>query len=401
MPATAEPGITTVRAQIIRPGTRPGDAPQMIVGQGTLGVQWTTPGLTVRSIGNTATLADGAIAYRVEVTNGGDLTTHNVGLSYTPPTGITVLNSTPPAQTFGQRLEWRLSDLPPGTTSVIEINARAAVTGSVRSSFVAMSSEVPRAESVATTDVRPNALTVKMVGPEAMEVGREAKFLIDVTNDGPIALTNITASDTFEPGLSHAGGERSPLVRPIPVIQPGETERFAISFVVAQPGQHVHRLDVTADGGHAAGARACVTGIAAAASPPQISVRVNGPSSRRVGEVASYTIEFKNNGAAPASNLVLTANWGRTLELTEAQSGHEDNLAQLSTRWRISQLAAGEVQTRRLNCVCLNPDEQGALVRATVTSDQTPVIGNHVATVILPGGNGGRVESQAAARKPR
>src|SRR5207253_5718983 len=31
-PATPEPGITTVRVQIIRPGTRPGDSPQMIVG---------------------------------------------------------------------------------------------------------------------------------------------------------------------------------------------------------------------------------------------------------------------------------------------------------------------------------------------------------------------------------
>ena len=73
-----EPGITTIRVQIIRPGTRPGDAPQMIVGQGTIGVQWTTPGLSVRALGTTAALADGAIGYRVEVTNNGDLTTHNV-----------------------------------------------------------------------------------------------------------------------------------------------------------------------------------------------------------------------------------------------------------------------------------------------------------------------------------
>ena len=158
------------------------------------------------------------------------------------------------AQTFGQRLEWRLGDLPPGTTSVVEVNCRAAIAGSVRSTFMATSSEVPRTEQVVQTEIRTNALVVKMVGPEAIEVGREAKFQIDVTNNGPTAVTNVTATDTFEPGLSHTGGERSPLVRPIPIIQPGQTERFAVSFIVAQPGRHCHRLDVTADGGHAAGA---------------------------------------------------------------------------------------------------------------------------------------------------
>src|SRR5207302_648573 len=140
VPATPEPGITTVRVQIIRPGTRPGDSPQMIVGQGTVGVQWTTAGLSVRALGTSAALAEGAVGYRVEVTNGGDLTTHNVALSYTPPAGVTVLNSNPAAQFFGQRLEWRLGDLPPGTTSVVEVNCRAAIAGSLRSSFVATSS---------------------------------------------------------------------------------------------------------------------------------------------------------------------------------------------------------------------------------------------------------------------
>ncbi len=386
-PGSIEPGITTVRVQIIRPGIRPGDS-QMIVGQGTVGVQWTTPGLSVRALGSSEALADGAIGYRIEITNNGDLTTHNVALNYSPPAGITVLNSTPLAQTFGQRLEWRIGDLPPGTTSVVEVNCRAAVPGSVRSNFVATSAEVSRAENVAQTDVRTNALVVKMVGPEAVEVGREAKFLIDVTNNGSTAVTNVTASDTFEPGLTHTGGERSPLVRPISIIHPGQTERFAISFIVAQPGRHCHRLDVTADGGHAAGARAVVTGTAAIVTPPQLAVRVSGPSTSRPGEVAPYTVELKNSGSAPATNIVLTINWDANLQLTEASSGHEDNIAQLTTRWRIAQLGAGETQTRRLNFVCRTPDQQGAIVRATAASDQTSAVMNQTAITVLSGSGG-------------
>ena len=186
LPTSPGAGITAVRVQIIRPGVRPGES-QMIVGQGTVGVQWTTPGLSDGAIGTSAALADGAIGYRVELTNGGDLPTHNVTLSYTPPTGVSVLNSNPPFQVFGQRLEWRVGNLPPGGTSVVELNCRAAVPGSIRSSFVATSTEVPRVEHQVLTNVRTNALVVKMTGPESVEVGREAKFLVDVTNTGPTA----------------------------------------------------------------------------------------------------------------------------------------------------------------------------------------------------------------------
>ncbi len=396
MPVSPEPGITTVKVQIIRPATNRGDS-QMVVGQGTVGVQWTTPGLNVRAIGTSAALADGAIGYRVEVTNNGDLMTSNVALSFTPPAGVSVLNSTPAAQVFGQRLEWRLGNLPPGTTSVVELNCRAAVAGSVRSSFVATSSEVPRAEGNVTTDVRGSSLVVRMTGPESVDVGREAKFLVDVTNTGQTALTNVTATDTFEPGLMHTGGERSPLVRPIQVIQPGQTERFAISFTVVQPGRHCHRLDVMADGGQVAGARACVTGTAAVVTPPQISVRVSGPPTKRTGEMASYAVEIKNNGSAPASNVVLAVTWGGNMELEMATQGHEDNIPRLTTQWRFLQLAGGETQVRQLNFICLNADPQGAMVRATVQSDQTGAVANQAATMIAPGGAAPRVQQPGAA----
>lgn len=270
-PLSSEPGITTIRVQVIRPEAVRGDLPQMVVGQGTVGVQWTTPGLSVRALGSSVSSADGTLGYRVEVLNGGDLATHNVALSFSPPTGVAVLNSTPAAQVFGQRFEWRLGDLPPGTVRVVEVNCRANASGSLRSAFVASSTEVPRVEHVLRTDVTTNALSVRMTGPETVEVGREARFLIDVTNIGTTRLTNVTARDVFEPGLAHAGGEQSPLVRSLAAsLEPGQTEKMAVVFVVTQPGRHVHRLDVSADGGHGAGARGWVTGLAPVTASPSV-----------------------------------------------------------------------------------------------------------------------------------
>jgi uncharacterized repeat protein (TIGR01451 family) len=295
-----------------------------------------------------------------------------------------VLNSTPPYQPFGQRLEWRLGDLPPGTTSTIELNCRATIPGSIRSTFNATSADGLNAAGRHTAEFRANALSVKMVGPEVVEVGREAKYLIDVTNTGPTTLTGVVAKDTFDPGLVHTGGEASPLVRALPPLAPGQVEKFAVAFTVSRPGQLCHRLDVTADGGHGAGARACLTGTAPVVTPPQLSVQLRGPATSRAGEVAQYAVEVRNSGSAPATNVVLSVTWGINLQLTEATRGHEDDLARLTTRWRIPQIAGGETIMRQLNCQCLNADE-AASVRATVSSQQTTEVGQQIRTVIMPG----------------
>jgi uncharacterized repeat protein (TIGR01451 family) len=385
LPRTMEPGITAVKVQVIRPGTSRGDLPQMIVGQGVTPIQWTTPGLVVRALGSSTIAADGAIGYRVEVTNNGDLLTRSVELSFTPPPGVAYLNSTPPAQAFGQRLAWRMGDLPPRTTSVVELNCRASQAGSIRSTFIATGADQLRAEDTAVTEVRVNALSVRMNGPEVVAVGGEARFEIDVTNTGGVPLTNVTASDTFDPGLSHAGGERSPLVRTIAgALAPGQTERFAISFIVTQAGRQCHRLDVTADGGQAAAARGCITGTAPVASPPQLTVRVTGSATQRAGELAEYAIEARNTSSAPATNVDLVVSWVPTLQVEQASPGGDPDPAARRIRWRVAQLAPGETVSRRLQFRCLNLDER-ATVRAVIASQQTSSVMHEAVTAILPG----------------
>lgn len=376
LPQSTESGITTVRVQIVRPATARGDLPEMIVGQGQTSVNWNSAGLSVRAIGTSAVQADGTVSYRVEVTNSGDLPTRDVKLTYTPPTGVTILNSTPAAQMFGERYEWRIGDLPPRTTGVVELNCRAAVAATLHSVFRASSGDGLTSEGRATTDVLANSLSVKMTGPEAVEVGREAKFLIDVTNTGTTPLANVTATDTFEPGLTHSQGERSPLVRSLgQPLAPGATDRFAVTFIVTEPGQQCHRLKVTADGGHTASARACVTGTQPAApvmKPAKLNVRVTGPKTRKVGEVGEYFLEVSNAGTSAATNVSMDVQLGARLQLREATRGHVDDPRRNSTRWTLPQLAGGETIVRQLNCACLASDER-ATVQASVSSDQNRI----------------------------
>ncbi len=393
LPRTLQPGITTVAIQVIRPASGRGELPQMVVGQGQTCVSWSTPGLAVTAIGPSTVAADGAVNYRVEVTNNGDLPTRGVTLSFTPPAGVTLLNSTPAAQAFGQRFQWTIGDLPARTTFPIEVNCRAAVAADIRSCFRAESADGLSAEGCATTRVFANALSVRMTGPEAVEVGGEAQFLVDITNTGSTALTGLVATDTFGPGLSHVGGEPSPVRKAIvQPLAPGETAKIALSFIVTQPGPHTHRLDVTADGGHAAGARAVVTGTAAASPPPPVTpakldVRVTGPRAQRAGQTAEYFVEVANRGASAATNVTIEVQYGINLKL-EAASGQFDEQPERRTMtWRVPQIAAGATIRKQFNCLCLNPDERGASVTVTATSDQTRLapVSSQATTIITPG----------------
>ena len=82
----------------------------------------------------------------------------------------------------------------------------------------------------------------------------------------------------------HAAGERSPVVRSIGALNPGEKRLLAITFIVRQPGEHCHTLDATADGGQLTTARACVQ--AGVRETRSLSVKKTGPADQTVGGMA-------------------------------------------------------------------------------------------------------------------
>ncbi len=368
LPRAQYAGITTLRTQIIRPSSGRGDMPQMVVGQTSSAIQWSSPGLAVRALGPSIVSADGAVSYRVEVANTGDQPTKGVMVSFTPPPGVSVLNATPSAQPFGQRWEWRVPELQPRQSDVIELNCRAAREAELRATFVARTSDGLEASDTVATRVFQSALAVKMTGPDVVEVGRQAKFRVEVTNTGNAPLQNVTISDVFDPGLRHAQGELSPIVKSIGELAPGETKPLGVSFVVTQPGRQRHRLSVTADGGHTAASSAAITGLQSTAPPVQVEVRGLGPDRLRPRAEGQYKVEVRNTGTMAASNVRIVAEFGSALEPIVATGGDRRETGQTYLAWTVPRLQPGETVVRQLNCAVLGGHD-AAGVRFTVTGD--------------------------------
>jgi uncharacterized repeat protein (TIGR01451 family) len=371
--ASGQAGITTVRVQVIRPQSqaKPGDIPTMVVGQGITSVTWSSPGLHTQAVGPEVVALNGTVNYQVKVFNSGDVAARDVKLSFTPPSGLSYLNSTPAPGAFGQMLQWRLGDLQPGTSAAVDVNCRATMASDIRARFRAESAEKLVSESNVNTKVFASALTVKSTSAPRVEVGQEVQFKVEVTNTGRTPLTNVTVTDTFDPGLTHTAGEMSPIVKTLDALAPNETKRFAVTFRVDQPGKLCHRLEVIAEGGHSAATTGCVEGFAAAVVMPKVTLLVTGPPRMQVGGKKEVVrIEIQNGSSAPLTNLRLAASYAASLDAIQATEGPPEDASGLS--WLIPRLIPGETVVKKIEFQGTAADAR-AFVRARLTSDQAPV----------------------------
>jgi uncharacterized repeat protein (TIGR01451 family) len=105
--------------------------------------------------------------------------------------------------------------------------------------------------------------------------------------------------------------------------------------------------------------------------PPKLDVRITGPSTRRVGEIAEYFIDVTNSGSTAATGVIIEAQYAASLQFDRASSnGRSDDLARRTTRWQVGDLASGQTIRKQLHCRCLAPDEAGTTLRVNAVSEQ-------------------------------
>lgn len=367
---SGQSGVTTIMVRIYRPEA--GNFRKMLVGQGLTSVTWSSPGLHVQATGPEVIPLGGTLNYQVKVYNSGDVAARDVKLSFTPPSGVTFLNATPSPGAFGQMLQWRLGDLQPGTSTVVDLNCRSSIASEIRAKFRVESAEKLTAESNVNTKVFASALSVKSSSPARVEVGQEVQFKVEVTNTGRTPLTNVTITDAFDPGLTHKQGEVSPMVKLLGTLAPNQTSQFSATFRVDQPGKLCHRLDVMADGGHSAATTGCVEAVPAAAAAvpsPKVSVLVVAPPKLEVGKKTIVKLEIKNGSLAALTNLRLTASFPKSLvPLRDSDGAPFDDEG---LHYLIPRLMAGESVVKQIEFEGAKVDS-AALIKARLTSDQAP-----------------------------
>ena len=141
-------GTNQISIQVVRPAGPTGPGRRIVVGTGSTLNTWTASGgvvppsvpaqggpaqagIGVRTTGP-AQAGVGAIAtYRIEVSNPGGVAAHDVVVNDQAPVGLAYLNSNPAANSLASGQEWRIGDLGPGQSRVIEANFRVEQAGTL------------------------------------------------------------------------------------------------------------------------------------------------------------------------------------------------------------------------------------------------------------------------------
>ena len=95
-------------------------------------------------------------------------------------------------------------------------------------------------------------------------------------------------------------------------------------------------------------------------------MRKIGPESRKLGEIAEFTIEVTNTGDAALSNVVISDTFESSLEALKASPDFEVRGGSLT--WTIATLEPGKTEKRQVNCRCVK-EVTRACNRVTVTAD--------------------------------
>jgi uncharacterized repeat protein (TIGR01451 family) len=269
-------GTNQIAIQVIRPeGPYAADGqPQkrLPVGTGCVLQTWSAGDLAVRNSGPAAAGVGGVAAYRIEVSNPGDLPINDVVVTEKEPAGMTYVRGTPSPERSGGTIRWRLGSLAAGQAQTLEVEFRADREGTAELCAEAAAANGLSARQCVTTSVTKPTVTVtqapkievRISGPDRAAVGDDVTFALTISNRGQAPATGLIIKDTFDAGLQHSQPGRT-IERELGQLGPWESKEIGIEFRVTQSGRLCHTVRISDAGGVRATASACVE----AAEPPR------------------------------------------------------------------------------------------------------------------------------------
>ena len=133
------------------------------------------------------------------------------------------------------------------------------------------------------------------------------------------------------------------------------SQTIYVTFDVTKPGRLCHTVEVSGPNIAPASDQACVNAVGTGTAPPlnfgerpkpepgtppPFSVKVSGPEQRVVGENAKFTIEVKNNGTTPLTNLKVVDRYDAALKPTDATENY--SLEGINLAWTVDNLPPGK-----------------------------------------------------------
>jgi uncharacterized repeat protein (TIGR01451 family) len=247
------------------------------------------------------------------------------------PEGVEVIDATPAPMAGADAPSWTFGELQPGETRTVALKLKPTQRGDVRlDAFVRLTGY-----SSSEFAVEEPMIGVSVAGPESVEVGEQAGYVVRVSNPGTGIASNVVIQAAIPEGLEHRGG--SLLTIDIGTLNPGESRQARLSLTATRGGAHELAVRAIADGG-----LSDESATAVAVAEAQLGIELQGPAEHLAGRTADYSLTVTNSGNVPSANVRAKYRIPEGYEFVSANRGGKYAEADHSIEWFVGTVQPDE-----------------------------------------------------------
>ena len=243
------------------------------------------------------------------------------------PAGLELVEAKPPAMEGSEAPTWTFGELKPGETRTVALKVIPRQRGDVRlDAFVRMTGF-----SSSEFSVQEPLISVEVSGPETVEVGQQAGYVVKVTNPGTGLANNVVIQAAIPEGLEHRSG--SILSIDIGTLNAGESRQAKLSLTAVKGGVQNVAVRAIASGDLTDETTATVT-----VAEPKLKIAINGPEEQLAGRTSDYTMTVSNAGGVPSENVRAKYRIPQGFEFVSANRGGKYSKTDHSIEWFVGTL---------------------------------------------------------------
>ena len=239
----------------------------------------------------------------VTVSNPGTGVAHNVTLEVTIPEGL--------EHPKGKRLKMDLGSVNPGEQRSVRLSLTAVTGGSQVVGVIATSGTELRQTANAAVAVLAPSLNLAVTGPALRYVGRDARYSLNLVNDGQAVTNNVRAMYVVPKGFEYLyasrGGKFDEATRTVTwfvgSVSPKETIELSLKLKPIALGDFNHVARAVSEHGAVAEAKVA-TRIEGTASLVLEVLDLDDPV--EIGRETAYEVRVRNEGSKEAQNVGLS-----------------------------------------------------------------------------------------------
>ena len=274
-----------------------------------------------KTVSNATPNVGDTVTFTVTMTNNGPDSATNVSVSDLLPAGLTFVSATPSQGTYNPVTGlWTIGTITTAAPQTLAIQAQVASSVSQTNTATITQADqfdpdaANNSASATVTASQPSDLAVaKSVDNPAPNVGDTVTFTVIVTNNGPTAATNVTATDILPAGLTFVSATPSQgtYVPATGVWTVGSianlgSASLALSATVVSPAAQTNTAAITqAD---QSDPNVANNSASATVTPQQADLAITKTvdnATPGVGSTVTFTVTVSNSGPSTATNVTL------------------------------------------------------------------------------------------------